>query len=183
MLSDLLGDQRAHPFFLEWRSPRDRTTNLPNLLLGAWAELDKSRGISDGSGLLASTSRPLAGLLSGRAAGTASTGSQHATASDSGHAHGAADSAADCISPLPADLAATLSGAADEALAESCRAAARGLGDSAPPLPLWSPERQRAGRAAYGYLQPERRRLLERMVAACDGDMLMDKVSHLWSYL
>jgi hypothetical protein len=164
VLSDLLPDARARPFFLEWRSPRDASVTLPGLLLAVWAELDRARGISDAAGLLASTERPLALGSVCRSSGV-SVGN---TGSHSGGSCG----------ELPPSLAATLAGAADEARFGGAPASTPGVSSSPGPAVrlLRSAERGRAGSAAYGLLLPERRRLVERFAAACDGDALMDKV-------
>jgi hypothetical protein len=147
VLSDLLQDKRAAPFVLEWRSPRDRSTALPNLLLGIWEEADRSRGISDARGVLATTSHPLAGT-----------------------AQRAGGGSAPMISGLPLELAATMAGSVDDALGFG---AAGSGGTAAAQARARSP----AGAATYGFLRLERRQLLERIAAASDGDLLMDKVN------
>ncbi|GBF87656.1 hypothetical protein Rsub_00367 [Raphidocelis subcapitata] len=153
VLSDLLADARAAPFFLEWRSPRDPALGLPHLLLAAWREADAACAASNADGLLARTTRPFAGACS---SGGCDPGSS--TARVGGRA----------AASLPASLAATLAGAVDAALGTS-------------PSPAGSAGRQPnqgpAAAPAYGYLCPERRQLLERIAAAAaDAGAVMDKV-------
>ena len=145
LLADVVSDARAHPFFLEWRSPADRAASLPQLLLGVWQEASAAVGLSDASGLLAVADPPLAGARA------------------SGGGGGAL---------LPPELGATLAGAACEALGGSGGRSSGG--GSAEPRALRRPPG--AGAAAYGYLSPERRRLVERIAGAGGGGALLGKV-------
>lgn len=167
MLSDLLSDPRAVPFFLEWRSPADRATSLPALLLGVWTEVDAARGVSDATGLLASTAAPLAGVKQAAEGGGGGGGSLEAGTAP-GHLAASAAAAAARSGGGGGKGSATLLAAGGGG---STLLASGGGGSTL----LAS-----GGSAAYGYLRPERRRLLEQIAAASDGNALMDKVCLLW---
>jgi len=161
VLSDLLQDPRAVPFFLEWRSPTARTTSLPHLLLTIWEELGNARGITDAQGVLATTSRPLAGTVK----------------SLRGTGDGCAGGCASAASGLPPSRAVAIAGAAHQALqvtAAASNAAAGRLQTSLQAAGHRQPAA--AGAAAYGFLHPERRQSLERIAAASDVDSLMTKI-------
>jgi hypothetical protein len=85
-MSDLLRDRRALPFFMEWRSPRDRAATLPQLLLGVWRGALGGRGASDARGVIASASHPL-GSTAGPGAAAGGTGTARGSDSLGGAAH------------------------------------------------------------------------------------------------
>jgi hypothetical protein len=115
-----------------------------------WRELHPAYAAAHKDGLLARTTRPFAGPFCSGGGGDPATSKN----GESG-----------CLAAaLPPGLAATLAGAVEAA-----------LGSASPARAAGGPSAQAA--AAYSYLRPERRQLLERIAAAAaDAAAAMDKV-------